>query len=80
MHESMEQIAVKIPDSVGPRWTQLHSLLGLAGLQRKISITANNNSVTPERVRYRYYALETIRDDWDVLRSTSLSLLIEVCG
>ena len=41
--------------------TTIHSLLGLAGLQRKISITANNNSVTPERVRYRYYALETIR-------------------
>ena len=56
----MEDIVSKIIDSLGPRWAQLYSRLGL-DYRGRFQITANNNSIAPERVRHRQCALETIR-------------------
>ena len=56
----MEDIIGKIIDSLGPRWVQLYSRLGL-DYRGRFQITANNNSIAPERVRHRQCALETIR-------------------
>ena len=56
----MEDIVSKIIDSLGPRWVQLYSRLGL-DYRGRFQITANNNSIAPERVRHRQCALETIR-------------------
>ncbi|XP_003391780.1 PREDICTED: uncharacterized protein LOC100638322 [Amphimedon queenslandica] len=56
----MEDLIPKIIDSVGPKWAQLYSFLGL-DYRGRFQISTNNQSISPERVKHRQCALETIR-------------------
>jgi hypothetical protein len=55
----MEEIILQICDSIGPKWPQLYSRLGL-DYRGRYQITAANAGMAPERVKHRQCAWETL--------------------
>ena len=56
----MEDVIKCVCENVGPKWVQLYSRLGL-DYRGRYKISADYDSMAPERAKHRQCALDTVR-------------------